>query len=263
MSDDKLTRFRTLHESGCFAIPNPWDAGSAKVLVQLGFVALATTSSGFAWSLGKQDNHTTLDEALAHYRALAAAVDVPVSADFEGAFAVQPDEVAKNVRAASQTGIAGLSVEDSTGDASQPLFDFDLALARVRAARAATGLVLTARCESFVTGHNDLDETIRRLKAYADAGADCLHAPGLRDHAQIRAVVDAVKPKAVNVLCSTPFATVEQLRELGVRRISVGGALARTAWSGFLEAAQEIAQHGTFNALGRAVTGVEMNRRFA
>lgn len=249
--------FRQLHESGCFVIPNPWDAGSARLLEQLRFPALATTSSGFAWTLGRRDNQVTLDEALAHFRAVAAAVEVPVNADFEGGFAVQPDDVAANVARASATGIAGLSIEDSIGNG---LFDFDLSVARVAAARAATDVVLTARSEGFLVGRPDLAETIRRLTAYAAAGADCLYAPGLRKMSDIKAVVEAVAPKPVNVLAGD-FTTVAELAEAGVRRISVGGALARAAWNGFLEAAREIAEKGTFTALGRATPFAELNDR--
>jgi methylisocitrate lyase len=260
-------RFRELHHSGCFVIPNPWDAGSARILAQLGFPALATTSSGFAWSLGRRDNHVTLDEALAHFSAIAAAVPVPVNADFEGGFAVDPEEVAKNVLRAAATGIAGLSIEDSTGNAENPLFDFDLALSRIKSARAAidqsgSGVLLTARSEGFIAGRPDLADTIRRLISYSHAGADCLYAPGLRSMTDIRAVVDAVAPKPVNVLATTDFATVAELAAAGVRRISVGGALARTAWTGFLTAAKEIAEQGTFTALGHALPSVEINAIF-
>jgi len=264
---DRCNVFRRLHESGCFVIPNPWNVGSARLLVQFGFRALATTSSGFAWSMGRQDNHVTLDQALQHLRAVAAAVDVPVSADFEKGFAVRPDEVAANVIEATATGIAGLSIEDSTGDPSHPLFDFDLAVERIAAARDAidqtgTGVLLTGRSEGFGSRHADLAETVRRLAAYADAGADCLFAPGLRAVADIKTVVDAVAPKPVNVLVSSDFATVSELAALGVRRISVGGALARASWSGFFEAAQEIAEQGTFTSLSRAVPSAELERRF-
>jgi len=251
--------FRQLHESGCFVIPNPWDVGSARLLVQLGFPALATTSSGFAWTLGRRDNHVSLDEALAHFRAVAGAVDVPVNADFEGGFAVEPEDVARNVAAAAATGVAGLSIEDSVGN---DLFDFDLSVARIVAARGATDLVLTARSEGYLVGRPDLGETIRRLTAYAAAGADCLYAPGLRKMSDIKAVVDAVAPKAVNVLAASDFTTVAELTAVGVRRISVGGALARAAWTGFLDAAKEIAEKGTFSALGRAIPFAELNGRF-
>ncbi len=260
-------RFRQLHQSGCFVLPNPWDAGSARVLEQLGFQALATTSSGFAWTLGRSDHHVSLEDALAYFRAIVRAVDVPVNADFEGGFAVEPDGVATNVTAATATGIAGISIEDSTEDAENPLFDFDLCVDRVKAARVAidksgTGVLLTARSEGFLVGRPDLAETIRRLKAYAAAGADCLYAPGLRKMSDIKAVVEAVAPKPVNVLAGSDFTTVAELTAAGVRRISVGGALARTAWTGFIAAAKEIAEKGTFSALGRAIPTVEMNRYF-
>ena len=259
--------FRELHETGCFVIPNPWDLGSARILQGLGFRALATTSSGFAWSLGRMDNHVRLDEALAHLRAISEGVDVPVNADFEGGFAIAPDEVAANVTAATGTGIAGISIEDSTGDTAQPLFNFTIAVERIAAARQAiddsgTGVLLTARSEGFIVGRPDLDETIRRLKAFADAGADCLYAPGIRTPAEITAVVTAVAPKPVNVLAYGDFTTVAELERLGVRRISVGGALARAAWTGFLEAANELAMLGTFTALSRAVSSRDLSRYF-
>jgi methylisocitrate lyase len=260
--------FRELHQAGCFVIPNPWDVGSARLLAGLGFPALATTSAGVAWSLGRRDNHTPLYEALARIGAIAAAVDVPVNADFEGGFASEPEGVALNVaRAATGTGIAGISIEDSTGDASQPLFDFALSVERVRAAREAidatgSGVLLTARSEGFVVGRPDRDETVRRLAAYARAGAECLYAPGLETRDDIAAVVAAVAPKPVNVLVGTDFTTVAELAALGVRRISVGGALARAAWAGFLDAAREIAGRGSFSALGRAVTFAEINGLF-
>ena len=248
-------------------MPNPWDPGSARLLVQLGFPALATTSSGFAWSVGRRDNHISLEQALAHFRAMSSAVDVPINADFEGGFAVDPPAVGANVSAAVATEIAGISIEDSTGDASNPLFQFDLSVERVRAARAAidksrAGVLLTARSEGFLVGRPDLGETIRRLAAYAAAGADCLYAPGLRKMADIKAVVQAVAPKPVNVLAGSDFTTVAELAAAGVRRISVGGALARTAWTGFLTAAKEIAEKGTFSALGRAIPFAEINGHF-
>jgi 2-methylisocitrate lyase-like PEP mutase family enzyme len=266
-ADIRTQRFRELHASGCFVIPNPWDVGSARVLASLGFKALATTSSGFAWSLGRRDNQAPLEQVLAFLRAVANSVDVPLNADFEEGFAVSPEQVGENVIAAAATGIAGLSIEDSTGDAANPLFDFSLAAERVRAAREAldrsgTGALLTARSEGFIAGRPDLDETLRRLTAYAEAGAECLYAPGIRERDQIAAVVQAVAPRAVNVLVGGDFATVADLAALGVRRISVGGALARTAWTGFLSAAREIAAHGTFTSFARAVAGAEMNAMF-
>ena len=267
-SIDRVRLFRTLHESGCFVIPNPWDLGSARLLAKFGFKALATTSSGFAWSLGRADTHVPLDQVLAHLRSIAGGVEIPVNADFEGGYAIAPEAVGANVTAAVRTGIAGLSIEDSTGDASDPLFDFSLSVERIRATRRAidatgTGVLLTARSEGFIAGRPDLSETIRRLTAYADAGADCLYAPGIRTMAEITAVVSAVAPKPVNVLVGSDFTTVAALADLGVRRISVGGALARTAWGGFLQAAKEIAEHGTFTGLARAVSFAEINTSFA
>jgi 2-methylisocitrate lyase-like PEP mutase family enzyme len=267
-TDDRCRVFRELHQSGCFVIPNPWDIGSARLLAQLGFPALATTSSGFAWSLGRADNGVSIEEALTHFRSIAHAVEIPVNADFEGGFATEPAAVGANVAAATTTGIAGLSIEDSTGDRSAPLFDFALAVERVRAARRAiddsgTGILLTGRSEGFIVGRPDLAETIRRLSAYADAGADCLYAPGIRTMAEIAAVVKAVGPKPVNVLVGSDFATVAQLADAGVRRISVGGALARVAWSGFLQAAREIAEQGTFKKLAGAIPFAEVNEALA
>ena len=260
--------FRELHRSGCFIMPNPWDCGSARVLASLGFPAMATTSCGFAWSLGRRDNGVSLDEELNHLRAISDAVDVPVNADFEGGFAISPEQVAANVVVAAGTGIAGLSIEDSTGDAAHPLFEFPLAVERIRAARQALGesgrgVLLTARSEGFIVGRPNIDETIRRLAAYAEAGAECLYAPGIRVMADIAAVVNAVSPKPVNVGVGGDFATVAQLADAGVRRISVGGALARAAWTGFLGAAKEIAERGTFTAFGWAVEFGEVNALFA
>jgi 2-methylisocitrate lyase-like PEP mutase family enzyme len=264
----RVSAFRRLHQSGCFVIPNPWDLGSARLLARLGFPALATTSSGFAWSLGRSDNHVSLDEALAHFEAMARAVEIPLNADFEGGFAVSPDGVAANVLKATGTGVAGLSIEDSTGDASWPLYDFGLAVDRIGAARQAiddskTGVLLVGRSEGFIVGRPHLTETIRRLTAYAEAGAECLYAPGLRTKADIGAVVKAVAPKPVNVLVGSDFTTVAEIAAMGVRRISVGGALARAAWTGFLEAATEIAERGTFGTLARAVPFDEINESFS
>jgi len=266
-SNDRVRVFSRLHESGCFVIPNPWDRGSARVLERLGFRALATTSSGSAWSLGTMDNHVELDDTLIHLRSISDAVQIPVNADFEGGFAVEPDSVAANVSKAAATGVAGLSIEDSTGNPMQPLFDFELAVERIHAARQAlnesqTGVLLTARSEGFIVGRPNLDETIRRLKAFGEVGADCLYAPGLRTVQEIKTVVEAVAPKPVNVLVNSGFATVAELAHAGVRRISVGGALARTAWTGFLAAAREIAEQGTFTDLGRAVSSRDIQQYF-
>ncbi len=250
--DDRIVEFHRLHSSGCFVMPNPWDAGSARALELLGFKALATTSAGLAWTLGRTDTQVTRDEALDHLRTVAGAVTVPVNADFEGGYAVAPADVAANVKLATETGIAGLSIEDASGEESDPLYDFDLAVERVAAARGAidesgTGIVLTGRSEGFVCGRPDIDETIRRLRAYADAGADCLYAPRIDNLEHVSAIVAAVSPKPVNLLINAPFTTVAEAEQLGVRRISVGGTLARTAWDGFLTAAQEIADEGTFS----------------
>jgi len=263
----QVSEFRRLHEAGCFVLPNPWDIGSARVLVGLGFKAVATTSAGFAWSLGRRDNEISVELSLSHLRAMATAVDVPVNADFEDGFARDPLGVAANVWAAVETGIAGVSIEDSTGDQAAPLYDFALAVERVKAARKAiddsgTGVLLTGRSEGFIAGRPDLAETMRRLVAYAEAGADCLYAPGVRAMSDISAIVKAVAPRPVNVLVGTDFTTVAQLAEAGVRRISVGGALARAAWTGFLSAAREIATTGTFSDLARNISVPEMNKLF-
>ncbi|HEU5477160.1 MAG TPA: isocitrate lyase/phosphoenolpyruvate mutase family protein [Gaiellaceae bacterium] len=252
VQDERVETFHRLHAEGCFVIPNPWDVGSAIALERMGFKALASTSSGYAWTSARADNQVPRDEILEHLRRVAAAVGVPLNADFEDGFAEDPEEVAANVKLAVATGIAGLSIEDSTRDAGEPLYEFDLAVERVRAARRAidesgTGVVLTGRSEGFIAGRPDLDETLRRLKAYAEAGADCLYAPGIKTTEQVSAVVAAVAPKPVNLLANAPFTTVSDAAALGVRRISVGGTLARTAWAGFLAAAEEIATEGTFS----------------
>jgi len=267
-ADDRYVTFRELHERGCFVIPNPWDAGSARLLEQLGFRALATTSSGVAWSMAHADNHVALDHALERIREIVDSVGVPVNADFEGGFAIEPEGVAEHVTRAVATGVAGLSIEDSTGDAANPLFDRALAVERIAAAREAidasgVDVVLTGRSEGFITGRPDLDETIRRLVAYAEAGADCLYAPGLRTMADIEAVVRAVAPKPVNVLVGSGFTTVQDLARIGVRRISVGGALARVAWGSFLAAAREIASEGTFTAFASGIPFSEIDGAFA
>lgn len=267
MMSERISAFARLHESGCFVMPNPWDLGSARLLEQLGFQALATTSSGFAWSQGAADNAPSLEATLAHFRAMSEGVSVPVNGDFTNGFAVDPERVGANVRAAAATGVAGLSIEDSTGDLQDPLFDLELSVQRVRAARKAidvsgSGVVLTARSEGFIVGHPDLTETIRRLTAYAEAGADCLYAPGIRSIEDIRQVVEAVAPKPLNVLVGSDFTSVAELRDLGVRRISVGGALARAAWGGFLRAAREIAEKGTFTSFAQAVSFADIDGAF-
>jgi 2-methylisocitrate lyase-like PEP mutase family enzyme len=267
MSIEKTCQqFHDSHASGCFVIPNPWDVGSAKMLEGLGFKALATTSSGCAWSQGRADHQLPLDAALAHFEQLAQAVTLPVSADFEGCFARQPEGVAENVTRAAATGLAGLSIEDASGDAEDPLYEMPLALERVQAARAALdadgkGLLLTARTEGFLLGRSDLDESLRRLTAFAEAGADCLYAPGIKDLDTIRTLVEELAPKPVNVLASAGF-TVDELARIGVRRISVGGALALVAWSAFWETAQEIAESGTFTRLGGGLSRATLEQQF-
>jgi len=266
---DKRREFRRLHQRGCFVIPNPWDVGTTRYLQSLGFKALATTSAGFAFSRGLPDGAVTREAMLAHIAEIAAAADVPVNADFEGGYAHAPDGVAESVRLCVETGVAGLSIEDSTGDKEKPLYDFDHAVARVRAARAAIDkaggeVVFTARSEGFIRGQPDLDETIRRLKAYAQAGAECLYAPGLGTREQIAVLIETVAPMPVNVLMGGPSAlTVRDLESLGARRISVGGALARAAWGGVMRAAREIAETGSFNAFGDAAPGGELNKLFS
>jgi 2-methylisocitrate lyase-like PEP mutase family enzyme len=290
---DKRRTFRALHESGCFVIPNPWDVGSALYLQSLGFKALASTSSGFAWSQGRPDNGVPRDRVLEHLAALAAATEVPLNADFENGFAADAAGVAESVRMALETGIAGISLEDSVGPGrvspgrvspggaspqlaaarpsgatAAPLFDLSAAVERVRAARRAIDasggdVLLVARAECFLVGLPDIDLTIARLKAYAGAGADCLYAPGIRSAEHIRAVVEAVHPKPVNLLMSAPAGlTLAEVANLGVRRVSVGGALARVAWGGFMHAAREIAERGSFESLAGAATHPAVNALF-
>ncbi len=267
---EKRRAFRQLHESGCFVIPNPWDAGTARYLQHLGFKALATTSSGAAFSMALPDTDWALtrDPMLAHIRTIVEASDVPVNADFESGYADDPAPLAENVRLCVETGVAGLSIEDSTGEPSRPLYAFDLAVARIRAARAAidrTGgdVLLVGRTEGFIAGVPDLEEATRRLKAYAAAGADCLYAPGIRTREEIAAVVDAVAPKPVNLLIGGAIGlSVKDAAELGVRRISVGGALSRAAWGGFIRAARGLVA-GAFEAFADAASGAELNRLFA
>jgi len=265
---DKRRTFRKLHEAGCFVIPNPWNVGTARYLQQLGFKALATTSSGFAHAQGYSDGEVPRDMMLEHLREIVEATDVPVNADFEGGYADAPVDVAESVRLCVATGVAGLSIEDSTSDPAIPLYDFDLALARVRAARAAidkTGgeVVFTARTEGFVRGRPDLQETIRRLKAFAEAGADCLYSPGIKTREEIVATVKAVAPKPVNLLMSSATGlSVSDVAEMGVRRISVGGALARVAWNAVMHAAREIAEGGKFDRFAGVVGNAELNSFF-
>jgi len=260
--------FRKLHESGCFVIPNPWDAGSARYLEGLGFKALATTSSGVAWRHAKADGQMSLEEVLAHLREMVASTTLPVNADFEGGYALDAAGVARNVALAIETGVAGISIEDSTGDADAPLRDIASAVERMRAARSAIDAsggetLLVGRAENFIAGRPDLPDAIRRLQAYAEAGADCLYAPGIKTREQIAAVVSAVAPKPVNLLIG--FAsdlTLKDIEALGVRRVSVGGALARSAWGGFMRVAQQIATDGRFDGFADAASGAELNGIF-
>lgn len=265
----RRSEFRRLHESGCFLIPNPWDIGSARYLRSLGYKALATTSAGFAFSRGLPDDERAVgrDTMLAHIAEIVAATDLPVNADFQGGYAVEPEAVAYNVRLCAATGVAGLSIEDSTGDPAHPLFDLPLAIDRIRAAREAigdSGVLLTARAECFLVRHPDaLRESIRRLQAYAEAGADVLYAPGPTKREDIQAIVAAAAPKPVNVLLgSNTGLTVADLAQLGVRRISVGGAFARAAWTGFIRTATELIEHGTLTSLEGAITHGELSSLF-
>jgi 2-methylisocitrate lyase-like PEP mutase family enzyme len=257
--------FHKLHDRGCFVIPNPWNVGTARYLQSLGFKALATTSSGFAHSRGFADGAMTRDMMLTHFREMAAAADVPINADFENGFADEPAEVAANVRLCIETGVAGLSIEDYNGNDADPLYPFELAVARVRAAREAieksgSHVVFTARSEGFIQGRPDMDETIRRLKAFADAGADCLYAPGIKTREQIEAVVKAVAPKPVNLLMPAALGfTVTDIAAMGVRRISVGGTLARVAMHAFLNSAREIAEQGKFDSFAGVMSNAELN----
>jgi 2-methylisocitrate lyase-like PEP mutase family enzyme len=265
---DKRRAFHELHARGCFLIPNPWDIGSARFLQGLGFKALATTSAGFAWSIARPDGAVARDLAIAHLREMVAATDVPMNADFENGFAADASGVAESVRLAVESGVAGLSIEDSTGDSARPLFDLDTAVARMRAARGAIDKAggdtfLTGRAECFLVGKPDIDETLRRLEAYAQAGADCLYAPGLRTREHIAAVVEAVAPKPVNLLVgwAADF-TMKDVAELGVRRVSTGGALARTAWGGFVRTAKMLAEQGRFDGFKDGTPGQELNGIF-
>ncbi|HET8850640.1 MAG TPA: isocitrate lyase/phosphoenolpyruvate mutase family protein [Marinobacter sp.] len=265
---ETLRNFRKLHESGCFVIPNPWDTGSARLLERLGFKALATTSSGYAWSCGRADGQLSREETLDHLRTLVESTDLPINADFEGGFASTAEGVSESVQKAIDTGIAGVSIEDSTGDPDRPLRSLSESVERLRAARSAIDtsgrdVVLVGRAENFFVGRPDFDDTIRRLSAYAEAGADCLYAPGIRTREQISAVVAAVAPKPINVLIGWDSdITVQELADMGVRRVSVGGALARAAWGGFLTAARMLAEEGRFDGFAGAPTGAELNSLF-
>lgn len=266
---DKRKTFRALHERGCFVIPNPWDVGSARYLQSLGFKALATTSSGFAFSQAYPDGGVPLDRVLAHFQELAHASDLPVNADFENGYADDDAGVIRNVRRCIDTGVSGVSIEDATGDKTDPLFPFDGAVARITAARKAIDdskqdVMLVGRAEGFLVGRPNLDDVIRRLKAYSAAGADILYAPLIKTREQIEAVVKAVAPKPLNFLNSANFGfSVDDLAAMGVRRISVGGTLARVAWTGFVKSAKEIAEKGTFASFDGTMPNADLNAFFA
>jgi 2-methylisocitrate lyase-like PEP mutase family enzyme len=274
---ERRRNFRQLHSpspgyggaghSGCFVLPNPWDIGSAKYLERLEFKALATTSAGFAFSRGLADGAVGLDLMLAHVREIVEATDLPVNADFENGYADEAEGVAANVTRCVETGVAGLSIEDNTGRKDRPLYELEHAVERIRAARAAigdSGVVLTARAECFLVGVEEIDEVIRRLVAYADAGADCVYAPGISDRDEITAVVAAVAPKPVNLLISAPGGlTIRDAEELGVRRVSVGSGLARAAWGGFIRAAKELAERGVFDGFAGSAPHGDLQAFFA
>lgn len=266
---EKRKTFAELHTSGCFVIPNPWNVGTARYLQGLGFKAIASTSAGYAHSCGLPDGGVPLEGVLAHYREMAAATDIPLNADFENGFADDPESVAANVARCIETGVAGLSIEDSPQHSRFALYELDLALARVKAARAAidrsgSGVVFTARTEGFIRGRPDIDETIRRLKAFADAGADCLYSPGIRSREHIEATVKAVGGRPINFLNPVQLGfTVADIAAMGVRRISVGGTLSRVAMQAFIQAAAQIAKEGKFDLFDGVVSNAELNRFFA
>jgi 2-methylisocitrate lyase-like PEP mutase family enzyme len=271
--DSRRQTFRELHRSGCFAIPNPWDIGSARYLEHLGFKALATTSAGYAFSRGLPDGAVGRDEMLAHVKELVDATDLPINADFEDGYANDPESVAESVRLCVATGVAGLSIEDAVDHTAGRLYDIDLAVERIQAAREAigdSGVVLVGRAEGFLVGREDLNQVIRRLGAYSEAGADCLYAPGVREREQIKTIVKAVAPKPVNVLIGGPAGltgsvslTMADAAVLGVRRVSVGGALARAAWGGFIRAAKQLAEQGRFDGFAGATPHSELQELFA
>ena len=265
--EGKRRKFRQLHDSGCFAIPNPWDIGTAKYLEHLGFKAIATTSAGFAFSRGLADGSVKRDDMLAHIRELVEATDIPVNADFENGYADDPNWVAENARLCAETGVAGLSIEDAADRKESPIYDFDLAVERIHAVREAlhdSDVVLVGRAEGFLVGRENLDQVIKRLVAYSEAGADCLYAPRFKERADISAIVEAVAPKPVNVLLGGPGGlTMRDAAELGARRVSVGGAFARAAWGGFIRSAKELIETGTFEELKHGASYDELQRLFA
>jgi len=264
--EDKRREFRRLHESGCFAIPNPWDIGSALYLQHLGFKAIATTSAGFAFSRGVPDGTVKRDDMLAHIKELVAVTDIPVNADFENGYADDPDDVAESVRLCIATGVAGLSIEDAIDRKEKLIYEFELAVERIRAAREAignSGVVLVGRAEGFLVGRENIDQVMKRLVAYSEAGADCLYAPGFKQRDDIRAIVSAVAPKPSNILIGGAIGlSMEDAGVLGARRVSVGGAFARAAWGGFIRSAKELIEKGTFDELANASLYEELQKLF-
>src|SRR2546430_1802651 len=264
--EEKRAEFRRLHESGCFAIPNPWDIGTAKYLQHLGFKAIATTSAGFAFSRGLSDGSVSRDDMIEHIRELVEATDLPVNADFENGYADEPNWCAENARLCAETGVAGLSIEDATDRKESHLYDIDLAVERIHAAREAlhgTGVLLVGRAEGFLVGREKIDQVIKRLVAYSEAGADCLYAPGFKDRDANKAIVDALAPKPVNVLIGGPGGlTMRDAEEVGARRVSVGGAFARAAWGGFIRSAKELMAQGTFEDLKHGASYAELQKLF-
>jgi len=264
--ESKRARFRKLHDSGCFALPNPWDIGSAKYLQHLGFKAIATTSAGFAFSRGLPDGSVKRDDMIAHIRELVEATDIPVNADFENGYADEPNWCAENARLCADTGVAGLSIEDAADRKESPLYDVDLAVERIHAVREAlhgTGVLLVGRAEGFLVGQEKLDQVIKRLAKYSEAGADCLYAPGFKDRDSNKVIVEAVAPKPVNVLIGGPGGlTMHDAEEIGARRVSVGGAFARAGWGGFIRSAKELMEKGTFDELTHAASYMELQKLF-
>ena len=264
--EDKRREFRALHQSGCFAIPNPWDIGTAKYLQHLGFKAIATTSAGFAFSRGLSDGAVKRDDMLAHIRELVEATDIPVNADFENGYADDPDDVAESVKLCVATGVAGLSIEDATDRKESRIYDVDLAVERIHAAREAignSGVLLVGRAEGFLVGRENIDQVIKRLVAYSEAGADCLYAPGFKERDQIKAIVECVAPKPSNILIGGAIGlTMKDAASLGARRVSVGGAFARAGWGGFIRSAKELIEKGTFEELAHAASYADLQRLF-
>ena len=264
--EEKRREFRRLHESGCFAIPNPWDIGTTRYLQHLGFKAIATTSAGFAFSRGLSDGAVKRDDMLAHIKELVDATDLPVNADFENGYADDPSDVAESVKLCVATGVAGLSIEDTTDRKESPLYEVDLAVERIKAAREAignSGVLLVGRAEGYLVGRENIDQVIRRLVAYSEAGADCLYAPGFKEREHIKAIVSAVAPKPSNILIGSAIGlTMKDAASLGARRVSVGGAFARAAWGGFIRAAKELIEKGTFDNLENAASYAELQELF-